>query len=291
MSIYRLGSDVWQCILPFMDAHDTLRLLLIGDTTLRTCLKPAIRDFCLKLNTLKAPKLSSLLNIFKVSSSRPIRFHISLDNCYRDLLFVREDYTAEKWKTFFPETLETLGLALLCDKPPFTSLLASLATIAPQLKILHIYKVPESIDLPHSLTFLEIGAPHSWQLHSTLLKTPMFIERLPSTLTHLKLYTTFTLVSKIEACNLPFRKMPLTLFHGDVVFSSLTEEQACWSIFPNTIVDLAAKLFYGEKEQLFKSPGPHLSWKQLFPTSKRINRVSKMVSATYSRDRIPPSHV
>lgn len=269
MSIYRLGSDAWEVILGYLEASDTIQLLLCGDTTLWSCLKPAFRDFVVCLRSVKAQRLSSLLSIFNDLCSKPRRFSITLEDGYKGLQIISEEYTAEKWKSFWPENLDTLELAIPCDKPPFSSVLASLGTLAPRLKNLYAQKVPQTISLPQSLTFLEIGYSELKYPRNAALG-PLFDDNvLPSTLTHLKFSTNMFLTTTIDATKLGLRKMPLKYFHGNITFYSMTEEQACWSILPDTITHLHARLHYGARNQKFGFP-KNLTWKQMFPNLKHL---------------------
>lgn len=270
MSIYRLGSDAWENILFYFDVPTILRLLLTGDNTLRTILKPAIRDFVLCIDSATSPSLSSLLNFVKRTCTTPRRLSLSLGTWNEYLRFASEDYTAEKWKSLFPETLTTLEIALQCKEPPFSSLLSSLAILAPRLTTLYIQDVPERLSLPQTLIFLEIDVPDDWVQRTTDVEHPAFFETLPPTLTYLKFSPKIFIKHKIEATNLPFAKMPLNLFHGNITFSSLTKEQACWSILPNSVVDLSAELCYGEDAVFFENPTKR-TWKQLFPNLTRLN--------------------
>lgn len=265
MSIYRLASDAWEHILGYLDAFDTTRLIFTGDKVLQSRLKPAIRDFVLEVHSPTSPTLSSLLGCFKQISSHPVRLSISLAAWYDSLSFVAEDYTVEKWQSFFPQNLASLHLSMRCFKPPFSSLLASLASLAPRLKELYIQNAPSSLSLPPTLKILEIGVRSGWNFNRSALAVPTFIETLPTTLTHLKLPTRTPLKVTMEVSELPFRKMPLTLFCGKLAFQSLTKEQTCWSIFPNTMTDLDAELKYLEEGDYFFFLPP-LSWKQLFPS-------------------------
>lgn len=134
MSIYGLKSDAWACISSYLDATDIIKLVFTGDSTLLTVLKPAIRALALQLETTTSPSLSSLMRLFKVYLSHLRRLSISLVFWYSRLRFVSEDHTAEKWKSFFPESLESLELFLACDTPPFTSLMASLANVTTEIE-------------------------------------------------------------------------------------------------------------------------------------------------------------
>lgn len=271
MSIYRLGSDVWENIVLYLDISDSIRLLITGDTTLRTRLKPAIRDFVHCLSTPTSPSLSWLLNIVKHTCYKPRRLSLSLGTWHQLLRFVDEKYTAEKWKTLFPEHLETLELALWCYAAPFTSLLACLDTVTPELKKLLLYHVPEKLALPPFLTSLEFGALEGRSLdYKSALSAPNFFETMPTTLTSLKIDSTITLKPQIDADKVPFKNMPLTVFHACINFLSFTEDQARWSILPNTLLDLRAELRYGIDREVFKFPSVP-SWRQLFPSLKSIN--------------------
>lgn len=268
MSVYRLGSDAWSVILSYLDAQDTRRLLMSGDKTLQSCLKPAIRDFVACFATVRPPRLSSLLNSFKEHSIRPTRFSISLDTFYACLQFVPEDYTVEEWASFLPPTLESLELAIGCSQPPFSSLLESIDVLAPRLNKLCICNAPEKLGLPQTLTQLEISALQGWIVPSYGAK---LFHSLPSTLTHLKFCHTILVKPDMTVSELPFRKMPLTFLHGRFSFVPLSKEQACWSILPNTITNLRAELRYGKNADLFENPSMSLSWKVLFPNLRSLH--------------------
>lgn len=264
MSIYSLGSDAWQRIAGYLDALDLLELLSTGDSTLCAALKPSIRDFALCLRTTNAPRLSSLLSLFKRSSSHLSGLSISLAEYYDQLKFVPEEHETEKWQSLVPETLEALQLALDCSSPPFSSLLTSLATVAPKLTALYITKAPKELTLPSSLTKLELGLLPAFVMPPAAPNHANLLQSLPTTLTHLKIIPNSSLTSEIAASDLPFQKMPLVVFHASITFRSLSKEEARWSILPNTIVDLKASFIYGMRNQFFDPP-TDLSWKQLFP--------------------------
>lgn len=266
MSIYRLGSDVWENILRYLEASDIIKLLSSGDNIIRTRLKQAIRDWRFCVRSLKPPSLSSLLMLIKESSSKPRLLSIGLGTWYHRLRFVSEDYTVEKWQTFFPSNLEALQLTVECQNPPVSSLLASLATLAPSLKRLRILNVANRLALP-ALTFLEIDASISWAIkqRQSILSDPNFIESLPTTLTHLKFGHRIVLRYERNISRLPFRNMPLTLFCGKIFLPSLTKDQEDWSIFPPSISHLSAELWYGGENRVRFGPPKNPSWKQLFP--------------------------
>lgn len=154
-----LGSDSWDVILGYLDASDTIRLLLTGDATLLALVKPAIRDFVACLETTTSLSLCSLLNIFKSNCSNSRRFSISLGSCYRRFRFKLEGHTPENWQTLFSENLEVLELGVTCTELPISSLLESLATVTPRLKKLITDNVPKKLSLPESLIFFGILVP------------------------------------------------------------------------------------------------------------------------------------
>lgn len=264
MSIYRLVSDVWQSILYYLDATDAIKLLSTGDSALRSRLKHAIRDFCFCLQTRTSPRLSSLLCALKDYSRHPLGFSVSLGPYHYKLKFLPETHTAEKWKTFFPETLEVLQLDLECEKPPFTSFFASLAHIAPNLTALRVRQLASELTLPRFLKKLELGTSSIYSGRNSPLNISSLIQRLPTTLTHLQLPGNQRLVTKIAAPNLPFKNMPLVFFQGNICFQSLSKEEALWSLLPNSIVNLTARLSYGEKDEFFEFPR-NPTWTQIFP--------------------------
>lgn len=265
MSIYRLGSDAWKYILEYLDETNIVQLFCTGDSVLLSRLRPLIRDFKFCFDTRTSPSLSSLLWIFKCASNRPNLFSISVGKCHSKLRFIPERYDAEKWKSLFPETLNTLELALECYSPPFSSLLACLANVAPELKTLHIDSIPKELSLPHSLTKLEFGTPVAQSNSKLFVSHPKLIENLPTTLTHLIMHANLHVESEIVASNIPFQKMPLTVFHGTIAFRSLSKQEASWSVLPNSITDLRAKFTYSNNNELFQYPADP-TWTQLFPT-------------------------
>lgn len=125
--------------------------------------------------------------------------------------------------------------------------------------------MPASLALPPSLTFLEIDSPLSWAPDNSIKEPPMFLESLPTTLTHLQLFSYFVLVTEIEVTKLPFRKMPLTYFYGNIKFSNLSKDNAHWDVLPPTIEYLQSELSYGDEGEIFEKPKTPSSWKQLFP--------------------------
>lgn len=198
MFIYRLRSDAWEVILRYLEVSDTIRLFFSGDTTLWACLKPAIRDFVVRIESRASPSLSQLLNFYKLHSTHHSRFHITLGEWYQNTTFVAEQYTAEKWESFFPENLKSLELVQQCTKPPFSSLLQSLAVAAPRLKKLWYYGTLQNPNLPPALEILEFGLPKASENTLSVISYPTFIESLPTTLTHLKIDTRTRIVSPVE---------------------------------------------------------------------------------------------
>lgn len=232
MSIYRLGSDAWIGILVYLDGHDIVALLLSGDYTLRSIMKPAIRDFSVSFATTTSPRLSSLLSLLKDCELQLSLLSIGVEPVYEELAFLPEDYKAEKWKQLFTENLSTLKLDLNCTQPPFSSLLACLSTLAPHLKELYVADFSESLDLPNSLTFLELDFPAAYLSGIPESRMPMPLERLPTTLTTLKLPVHLSLVSDIVAEKITFKKMALTVLQGNIIFSSLRKNKHTGTSFP-----------------------------------------------------------
>lgn len=267
MSIYVLCSDIWEIIVCFLDGLDNINLISTGDRTLTARVKPVIRDFKFTLPPSKVIPLSSLLSIVKRHSNKVGILSIGKDE---GLQFQPEALTAEKWEEVFPQTLETLQLSVWTKVSPFTHLLGSLSIVAPKLKVLHLTVIPRNLTLPSSLTKLEIGY-FSGEIKHMLVKVSLKISLkiLPTTLTHLKFSPQHFLNSNLSVKELPFKKMPLKVFHANINFSSIDYDEALWSILPNTIEDLRAQLTYSRYED-FDAPKPNLSWAALFPNLSRL---------------------
>lgn len=270
MALNQLDSSALGHILAHLDTQDILQLVVTGDLALRAHLKPAMRDFVIRIETRKSPRLSSLLNLVKTHASNPRRFSIVVGKFHEQLRFVPEDHDGGKWKSVFPQDLEALDLSLeFCDLP-FSSLFASLSIAAHKLKSIRCLSIPRELTLPTSLTKIEFGSPIEWHEEKRVLNHPTLFQRLPSTLTSLKLHNNLHIHSDIAAEHLLFKKLPLTVFHAIIHFRSLNEDDAQWSILPNTIVDLSASFTYGQEETIFEPPTEQ-TWAQLFPNLTSLN--------------------
>lgn len=265
MSILGLSRDSWELILCKIDTKDVLRLFWVGNKVLTAILKPVIRDFDFCFATSNSPRLSRLLTAINECSVRPKSFSISLAPHYERLEFVKETDTVERWRSLFPQSLEALSLLLDCAEYPFCTLIANLARIAPNLTTFRSHFLPLVISLPHSLKKLEFGDSSIPHFVETDVVVPLVVETFPLTLTHLKIHRHLRVISKIEASELPFKKMPLTVFQAHINFRSLSDQEAQWSILPNTIVDLDAHFTYGNDEGI-SFPPPNLGWSTLLPS-------------------------
>lgn len=179
---------------------------------------------------------------------------------------MKEDFTAEKWESYFPSNLESLELAMDSRELPISSFITSLSSLAPRLTTLYVQNIPRALTLPRSLTKLEFGLPPIMAMQSGPVKPDIqheaLLESLPTTLTDLKIHNTLHLGGK----ETPFRKMPLTIFHANVVFFLQNKEEVNWDILPNTIEDLSAAFSYGENSHDYFLIPTNPSWKQLFPS-------------------------